>query len=114
MGIFDILSEAKIMDWLKRKEEPDYQPPPKVEKTELGESAESYMLGDIKALIKEAYEATDETERHKILAKANNLEIQLSASFEMAGYNLLAKRTQETIREYKKEVSKSLSKKNSD
>ncbi len=102
MGIFDFLSEIKIKDWMKRRESADYIVPEPVEKTDLGKPMETFLLDDVLALI--ALAGKQKMEDRKVtLKKINNLEIQLMASLEQAGYRLMAKQMEETILKAKAE-----------
>ena len=59
------------------------------------------MLEDIKALIEQAENEPPE-KRKNTEQKARNLEIQLLASLENEGFNLMAQMTAEQIREHRK------------
>lgn len=101
MSIFSILAEAKILDWLRRKKSGEI-----IEREETIEplktkSIESYMLEDIKALIEQA-ENEPLDKRKNTEQKARNLEIQLLASLENEGFNLMAQMTAEQICEHRK------------
>ncbi len=54
MKLFDLLSEIKIKEWLKRKSEPGYVPPEAPDETTTGKQYESYLLDEIKSLIQKA------------------------------------------------------------
>lgn len=102
MRLFDLLSEFKIKDWLKKREEPGYEPPPSPEKTELGQPYESFLFDEIKALIIKASAETGDV-RKKTLTKVTSLEIQLLASLEQGGYNMMAGQMEKNILKLKSE-----------
>ncbi|MCC3860668.1 hypothetical protein [Pseudemcibacter aquimaris] len=102
MRLFDLLSEFKIKDWLKKRQDPDYIAPPSPDKTELGQPYESFLFDEIKKLIIEASEYQGE-ERKKRLSKVTSLEIQLLASLEQGGYNMMATNMEKNILKLKSE-----------
>jgi len=100
VGIFEILSEAKIREWLSR---PKYKTPPENSKAKepvAEKSFEGHLLDQIKGLIKKAAEESG-AEREKTIAEANGLEIQLLVSLENDGRLLMAKKTQQIIFSHK-------------
>ena len=101
MSIFNILAEAKILEWIKRKKSGETIEPEKAEETLKIKSVESYMLEDIKALIEKAQ--NEPPEKRKVTEqKAKDLEIQLLASLENEGFNLVARMNEEQIREHRR------------
>lgn len=102
MKLFDLLSEIKIKEWLKRKSEPGYVPPESPDESVTGKQYESYLLDEIKALIQKAGKETG-VRRREIMSKSNTLEIQLLASLEQGGYNMMAAQMEKIILKYKNE-----------
>ncbi|SHH35193.1 hypothetical protein [Ferrimonas marina] len=86
MGLFDLLSESKIRDWLARLKpaQPEQSlssaPPPR-------KRMESHLLEQIQQL----------QQQPDGQAQARELEIQLLASLERRGYNLMARHTAEQL-----------------
>ncbi len=102
MKLFDLLSEIKIKEWLKRKSEPGYVPPEAPDETTIGKQYESYLLDEIKSLIQKAGKETG-VRRREIMSKSNALEIQLLASLEQGGYNMMAAQMEKVILNCKSE-----------
>jgi hypothetical protein len=101
MSIFSILAEAKILDWIKRKNSGEIIETEQTEEPLKVKSVESYLLDDIKALIEQA--ASEPEEKRKITEqKAKDLEIQLLMSLENEGFNLVARMNEEQIREHRR------------
>lgn len=107
MSIFDFLSEAKIQDWLKRKDTQDDTPSPKVGKTTFGKPVEGYLMDEIKDFLKQAHLAKEEDKKKQLLAKATALEIQLSLSYETQGQHFLVQHAQNELQKYKNALSQS-------
>ena len=102
MKLFDLSSEIKIKEWLQQKSEPGYVPPVAPDKTTTGKQYETYLLDEIKKLIKKAGNETGE-KRKSTMSKANSLEIQLLASLEQSDYNMMANQMEKVILKYKNE-----------
>ena len=107
MSIFSVIAEAKIQDWFRRKSAGELPPPETIETIDTVKSSETYLLEDILLLIERASVESTEA-RDLMLQKAREMEIQLLATLENDGYNLMAQMTAETIREHRKK-HKSLS-----
>jgi hypothetical protein len=105
MSLLEFLSEVNIKEWLRRKDKPDYKPPPPVEKTALGKPVEEHLFDEIKRLLDRAHKEPDEILKKELLAEVTNLEIRLALSYETQGYGFLAKNTQEAIQKYKNSLS---------
>jgi hypothetical protein len=97
MGIFEILSEARIKEWLAKPKLKANRK--RVEKLEE-KSFEGHLLDQIRTLIKDAAVESGE-KRARLLAEANGLEIQLLISLEQGGHLLMAKKTQQLILQHK-------------
>ena len=97
MGIFDILAETKITEWLR-------QPKPKTVKKETSrepqKTYEGYLLDQIKDLIRQAADETGDT-RGATLQKADALQVQLLVSLEPGGHFMMAKETEKIILRHK-------------
>jgi primosomal protein N'' len=93
MGIFEILAETKIKEWLR-------QPKPKTALKEAPKedkkTFEGYLLDEIRNLISQAATETGEVQK-ATLAKANGLQIQLLVSLEQSGHFMIAKETEKII-----------------
>ena len=101
MSIFSIIAEAKILDWTRRKKAGEIVEPETAVESLRIKPIESYLLDDIKALIEQA--ENEPTEKRKVTEqKARNLEIQLLASLEKSGFNLLVKMNEEQIEEHRR------------
>jgi len=101
MSIFSVIAEAKIQDWFKRKSAGETRPPETVVTIDHIKSAETYLLEDILHLIERAN--NDDPERREMaLKRAREMEIQLLATLEKDGFNLMAQMTAETIRDHRK------------
>jgi len=101
VSIFSTLAEAKILDWIRRKKAGEIIEPETTEEPLKTKSVEGYLLEDIKALIEKA--ENEPPEKRKITEqKARNLEIQLLASLEKEGFNLVARMNEEQISEHRK------------
>ena len=103
MGIFSVIAEAKIKDWLKRKSTGEIVQSETIETIDNLKSIESYLLDDILLLIEQAAHANSE-KREMILKKTREMEIRLLATLENDGYHLMAQMTAETIRDHRKKV----------
>ncbi len=110
MNILNMIAESKILEWLKKVNQPGYKPTPPVEK-EPKRFYEDYLLDDIKGLIAKAYQEKDNQKRKELLEKANNIQVQLVMSYEHQGYNLMAQNIQNSIQKYKNEVKNSAERK---
>ncbi len=97
MGIFDILAEMKIAEWLKQPEE---QRVKNDEKLEPKQSYEMYQLDQIKLLIEKAATESGDT-RKQTMRRVNSLQIQLLVSLEQGGYRMMAQEMEKRILRHK-------------
>ncbi len=102
MGIFSVIAEAKILDWLRRKKTGEIQDPEPSATATASKSYQSYLLEDIKRLIEQAAGEPAE-KRRETEQKAQELEIQLLASLENEGLNLMAKMTADQLNEHRRQ-----------
>jgi len=101
VSIFSILAEAKILDWIRMKKSGEIIEPETTEEPLKTKSIEGYLLEDIKALIEQA--ENQPPEKRKITEqKVRDLEIQLFASLEKEGFNLVARMNEEQIRAHRR------------
>ncbi|NVK18494.1 MAG: hypothetical protein HWE30_07370 [Methylocystaceae bacterium] len=93
MGIFEILAETKIKEWLR-------QPKPKSVRKKIDKedkkTFEGYLLDEIIKLISQAANETGEVQK-ATLVKINGLQIQLLVSLEQNGHFMMAKETEKII-----------------
>lgn len=101
MSIFSILAEAKILDWIRRKKSGEIIESGTIENPLKAKSVEGYLLEDIKALIEQA-ENEPPQKKEITEKKAKDLEIQLLASLENDGFNLIARMNEDQIREHRR------------
>jgi hypothetical protein len=100
MGILEFLAEANIRDWLQRRKPSVPRTSTPSGGTKLGKPFEQHLLDEIKDLIAQAHDA-EEPGRKALLAKANNLQIQLVVSYEAQGQHLLARRAEQSILQFR-------------
>jgi len=100
MGIFEVLSEAKIKEWLSKPKTNTAVPLKKSEDEKPEKTLESHLLDDIKSLIIKASQE-DKDERSQTLKKVNGLEMQLLISLENEGQRFMAKKTELIIFNFK-------------
>lgn len=85
---FEILAEARIRDWQRRKEQGEIHP---VASDSAGESLEAQLLHQITELIARVSQA-DPAERLRLDREARDLEIRLMVTLEGNGLPLAARR----------------------
>ena len=101
MSIFSTIAEAKIQDWFSRKNSGEIEESEPLTTSDNIKAAETYLLEDILQLIEQAgFE--DPEQRAATLKKTREMEIQLLATLENEGYNLMAQMTADTILEHRK------------
>ena len=93
MGIFEILAETKIKEWLRQSKP---QSALKEASKDDKKTFEGYLLDEIRNLISQAAIETGEVQK-ATLAKANGLQIQLLVSLEQSGHFMMAKETEKII-----------------
>lgn len=100
MGIFDILAESQIQQWLSSGEKDPAEPKKQSQSTEKDKTFEGHLLDQIKRLIEEAAELTGK-ERESRLLKANGLQVQLLIALEQSGHFMMAKKTEQVLLQHK-------------
>lgn len=100
MGIFDLLAEARIREWLERSPEQKKKEAEEALTITGTEPMEVQLFKEILMLHKSADKTADQTEQHELLAKATKLQTQLMVVLENSGRPLAAQQVSENIRQH--------------
>jgi hypothetical protein len=105
MGIFDLLTEARIREWQERSPEQKKEAEESLAITGT-EPMEVQLFKEIIMLHNLADKTTEQSEKKEILTKATKLQIQLMEVLEQSGRPLAAQQVSENIRQNLLKVSK--------
>jgi hypothetical protein len=106
MGIFDLLTEARIREWQERSPEQKEKEAEESLAITGTEPMEVQLFKKIIILHKFAGRTSEQSEQNEILTKATKLQIQLMEVLEQSGRPLAVQQVSENIRQNLSKVSK--------